>query len=449
MKQKMKVSIVTLGCEKNLVDSEIMLGLVDENGYEITDDQKNAEVIVVNTCGFIDASKEESINTILQLAEYKKTAKLKSLVVAGCLSQRYKDELIQEIPEIDGLVGTGEFDRIVEVINKSLDGKKPIFIGNPIFSYDRKLPRRRSTPSHYAYIKIAEGCDNSCTFCVIPSLRGKFRSRGITSIVNEAMDVVAQGVKEISLIAQDTSYYGIDKYDELMLPTLINELSRIDGLYWIRLHYLYPGYITDELIEVFEKNPKLCKYIDIPLQHSEDHILKKMLRPGRQTDIRALISKLRKRIPDVALRTSIIVGFPGETEEDFNNLVEFVKEIKFDRLGVFTYSEEEGTPASRLPNQVPQEEKERRAQILMEVQREIANENNSKFIGKELKVLIDRYDEENDVYIGRTQYDAPEIDGEVFVSNIKANVGDIVTVRITHSYDFDLVGEGISNESAK
>lgn len=449
MKQKQKISIVTLGCEKNLVDSEIMLGLVEQDGYEITNNKEDADVIIVNTCGFIDASKEESVNTILDLAEYKQTAKLKSLIVAGCLTQRYKEELMEELPEIDGLVGTGDFDRINELIKESLGGKKPIFIGNPVFSYEQALPRKLSTPSHYAYIKIAEGCDNTCTFCVIPSLRGKFRSRGIPSIVNEAKEMAKQGIKEISLIAQDTSFYGMDKYGELKLPQLIKELSEIEQLEWIRLHYLYPGYITDELIDQFANNPKLCKYLDIPLQHSEDHILKKMLRPGQQTDIKELIKKLRSRIPNVALRTSIIVGFPGETEDDFLNLLQFVKEIQFDRLGVFTYSDEEGSAAARLPNKVPDEIKEGRAQILMEVQREIANNKNSNYIGQELSVLIDRYDSENDVFIGRTQFDAPEIDGEVFVSNIKAKIGDIVKVKITHSYDFDLVGEGINNESSK
>ncbi|KXG43454.1 30S ribosomal protein S12 methylthiotransferase RimO [Tepidibacillus infernus] len=448
MKQK-KVSIVTLGCEKNLVDSEIMLGLVEKEGYSITQNKDEADVIIVNTCGFIDASKEESVNTILDMADYKSTGRLKSLIVTGCLSQRYKEELLKEMPEIDGIVGTGDFDQIVEVIKDSLAGKKPILIGNPVFSYEQSLPRKRSTPFYSAYIKIAEGCDHSCTFCVIPSLRGKFRSRGIPSIINEAKDLVAQGVKEISIIAQDTTYYGMDKYDKIMLSELINELSMIEDLEWIRLHYLYPGYFSDELIELFATNPKLCKYIDMPLQHSEDHILKKMRRPGQQTDIRALIEKIRTRVPDVALRTSIIVGFPGETEEDFQSLLHFIQEVQFDRLGVFTYSEEEGSPAARLPQQVPQDVKEKRANILMEVQREVAKKRNDRFIGKELKVLLERFDEKSQVFVGRSQFDAPEIDGEVFVSINKANIGDIVNVKITHSFEFDLFGEGIESESSK
>ena len=447
--KKQKISVVTLGCEKNLVDSEIMMGLIEEDGFQITADNKEADVIIVNTCGFIDASKEESINTILELAEYKEKAGLKSLIVTGCLSQRYKEELMTEIPEIDGLIGTGEFQRIGDAIRETLRGNKTVFIGNPVYSYENKLPRKRSTPSHYAYLKIAEGCDNLCTFCVIPSIRGHFRSRSIESIVNEAKDMIEQGVKEISLIAQDTSYYGMDKYGKLMLPDLIKKLSAIENLRWIRLHYLYPGYFTKELINEFANNPKLCKYIDIPVQHSEDHILKKMLRPDRKTDIKKLMGDIRKEIPGVSIRTSIIVGFPGETEEDFNNLINFVKEVKFERLGVFTYSEEEGSPAARLSHKVTQETKERRANTLMEVQRSIAGARNQKLVGKEIDVIIDKFDKKNNIFIGRSQYDAPEIDGEVFVSNIKANIGDIVKVKITHSFDFDLVGEGINSESAQ
>lgn len=449
MNKNKKVSVITLGCEKNLVDSEIMSGLIEEADYELTEEREDADIIIVNTCGFIDASKEESVNTILELAELKKTAKLKSLIVTGCLTQRYKEELMKEMPEIDGLVGTGDFDQIVVVLEKSLEGKKPIFIGNPIFTYEQNLPRRRSTPFYSAYIKIAEGCDNSCTFCVIPSLRGKFRSRGIPSIVNEVKDLVSQGVKEVSIIAQDTTYYGMDKYGQIMLPSLIDEISKIEDLQWIRLHYLYPGYFTDELIETFANNPKLCKYIDMPLQHNVDHILKKMRRPGRETDIISLINKIRTRVPDIALRTSIIVGFPGETEEDFKHLVQFIKEVKFDRLGVFTYSEEEGSAAARLPEQIPQEIKEKRAAILMEVQREVAIEKNARYVGQFLDVLIERYDETNQVYVGRTQYDATEIDGEVYVKKANVRVGDIIKVKVTHSFEFDLFGEGIDDESTK
>jgi len=441
--QRLKVAIVSLGCDKNLVDSEIMLGILDKDKFKIVSDLEDSDIIIINTCGFIADSKEESINAILDIAEYKKTAHLKSLLVTGCLSQRYKEELITEIPEIDGLIGTNEYDVINEIINKSLKGEKPILINNSLFSYEEVFPRVRLTPSHYRYIKIAEGCNNFCTFCVIPSIRGSYRSRSIESIIIEVKSFVEQGSKEIILIAQDTSCYGEDIYGKLMLPELINQLSKIDSLDWIRVHYLYPGNISEELINTFATNNKLCKYIDMPLQHSEEKILKSMLRPQFKKDIKKLIAKIRSKVPNVAFRTSLIVGFPGETEEDFINLVKFVKEIEFDRLGVFTYSDEDGTSASNLPNKVSDEIQEKRAQILMNVQNEIAKMKNSNFIGKEVEVLIDSYDELSNTFIGRTKYDAPDVDGEVYINNIEANVGDICTVKITHSYDYDLVGEGI------
>lgn len=440
-----KVMMVTLGCDKNRVDSEIMSGLIDERGYTLTDNEEEATVIVVNTCGFIDAAKEESIQTILEMAEHKKTGSLKALIVSGCLTQRYKEQLMQEMPEIDGIVGTGDFHKINEIIDEALKGKKPIRVGNPVFNYEQVLPRRLSTPQYSAFIKIAEGCDNNCTFCSIPIMRGKFRSRSIESIVNEAERLAEQGVKEISLIAQDSTNYGTDLYDRFMLPELLNRVSEVDGIAWVRLHYAYPGFFTDELIETIASNDKICKYIDMPLQHSEDHILRKMRRPGRQRDARELIEKIRKAIPDVALRTSIIVGFPGETEEDFANLCRFVEEIRFDRLGVFTYSKEENTPASRLPDQIDEETKEYRANVLMEIQRKIANEQNSRRIGSVIDVLVEQYDGRNDVYIGRSQYDAPEVDGEVYVTspNGPLNIGELYKVRVTHAYEYDLSGEGL------
>ncbi|WJH33309.1 30S ribosomal protein S12 methylthiotransferase RimO [Paenibacillus sp. CC-CFT747] len=439
-----KIKVVTLGCEKNLVDSEIMSGLVHERGYSLVDSKEEATVIIVNTCGFIDAAKEESVNTILDMAELKETANLKALIVSGCLTQRYKEELMKEMPEIDGIVGTGDFHNINAIIDEALVGKKPVAVGNPIFNYEQALPRRMATPRYSAYVKIAEGCDNNCTFCSIPIMRGKFRSRSVESILGEVAQLASQGVKEISLIAQDSTNYGTDLYEQFMLPALLNKVSEVPGIEWVRLHYAYPGFFTDELIETIATNPKVCKYIDMPLQHSEDSILKRMRRPGRQRDTRELVRKIRDRIPNVSLRTSLIVGFPGETEEDFANLVEFVREIKFDRLGVFTYSQEQDTPASRLPDQVPDDVKEFRANTLMEVQREIANERNGLRIGQDLDVLIERYDGRNDVYIGRSQFDAPEIDGEVFVSGCKANIGEITKVRITHSFEFDLSGEEIA-----
>lgn len=439
-----KVKVVTLGCEKNLVDSEIMSGLIHERGYSLVEDKEEATVIIVNTCGFIDAAKEESVNTILDLAELKQSASLKALIVSGCLTQRYKQELMNEMPEIDGIVGTGDFDKINDIIDEALGGRKPIMVGNPVFNYEQKLPRRVTTPRYTAYVKIAEGCDNACTFCSIPIMRGKFRSRSFESIIAEVEQLAAQGVKEISLIAQDSTNYGTDLYDGFMLPALLNKVSEVEGIEWVRLHYAYPGFFTDELIDVIANNPKVCKYIDMPLQHSEDRILKRMRRPGRQRDTRELIRKIRERIPGVSLRTSLIVGFPGETEEDFENLKAFIREVQFDRLGVFTYSQEEDTPASRLPDQVPDDVKEYRANVLMEIQREISNERNGRHIGQVIDVLIEKYDGRNDVYVGRSQFDAPEIDGEVFVGGKQLQIGNIAKVRITHSFEFDLSGEVVA-----
>ncbi|MBC8080602.1 MAG: 30S ribosomal protein S12 methylthiotransferase RimO [Gorillibacterium sp.] len=439
-----KIKVVTLGCEKNLVDSEIMSGLIHERGCQWTDHLEEATVIIVNTCGFIDAAKEESVNMILELAEYKETGNLKALIVSGCLTQRYKEELMKQMPEIDGIVGTGDFDKINQIIDEALRGKKPVMVGNPIFDYEKRLPRRLSTPSHTAYLKIAEGCDNACTFCSIPIMRGAFRSRSFESIIAEAEDLASQGVKEISLIAQDSTNYGIDLYGGLKLPELLNRVSEVPGIKWIRLHYAYPGFFTDELIETIATNPKICKYIDLPLQHSEDSILKKMRRPGRQRDIRELVAKIRAQIPDVSLRTSLIVGFPGETEEDFERLVSFVEDIQFDRLGVFTYSQEEDTPAAKLPHQIADDVKEYRSNHLMEIQREIAKEKNGEKVGKVIDVLIERYDGRGDIFIGRSQHDAPEIDGEVFVSGCKTSIGEIAKVRITHSFEYDLSGEEIA-----
>lgn len=439
-----KIKVVTLGCDKNLVDSEIMSGLIHERGYSLVDHSEEATVIIVNTCGFIDAAKEESVNTILELAELKETAELKALIVSGCLTQRYKEELLKEMPEIDGIVGTGDFDKINDIIDEALAGARPSYVGNPIFNYEMKLPRRVSGPRYTAHIKIAEGCDNACTFCSIPIMRGKFRSRTIESVIGEAEQLASQGVREISLIAQDSTNYGTDLYDRFMLPELMERLTQVPGIRWVRLHYAYPGFFTDELIGVIANNPKVCKYVDMPLQHSEDSILKRMRRPGRNRDARQLLAKIREKIPGVALRTSLIVGFPGETEEDFYNLKQFVEDVQFDKLGVFTYSQEQDTPAARLPDQVSEDVKEARANEIMELQRSISNKRNWNRVGEELQVLIERYDGRNDVYVGRSQYDAPEIDGEVFVSGCKAEIGEIVNVRITHSFEFDLAGEAIA-----
>jgi ribosomal protein S12 methylthiotransferase len=422
-----------------------MSGLIHERGYQLVDQADDATVIIVNTCGFIDAAKEESVNTILDMAEFKQTGRLKALIVSGCLTQRYKQQLMEEMPEIDGIVGTGDFNHINDIVDEALRGKKPVKVGNPVFDYDQKLPRLVTTPRYTAYVKIAEGCDNACTFCSIPIMRGQFRSRSIESIVAEVEQLAAQGVKEVSLIAQDSTNYGTDLYDKFMLPELLNRVSEVEGIAWVRLHYAYPGFFTDELIDTIAANPKICNYIDMPLQHSEDSILKRMRRPGRQRDTRELVAKIRARIPDVALRTSIIVGFPGETDEDFQRLCDFVKEMKFDRLGVFSYSTEDDTPAARLPDHVPSEVIEWRANTLMEIQREVSKAISGKHIGSEIDVLVERYDGRSDVYVGRSPYDAPEIDGEVFIANCKAGIGEIQKVRITHAYEFDMSGEGLSS----
>ncbi|EPY09992.1 ribosomal protein S12 methylthiotransferase [Paenibacillus sp. cl6col] len=439
-----KIKIVTLGCDKNLVDSEIMSGLIYERGYELVENEEEATVIIVNTCGFIDAAKEESVNTILRLADLKETADLKALIVSGCLTQRYKEQLLDEMPEIDGIVGTGDFDKINDIVDEALQGSRPIRVGNPVFDYDRILPRKVATPRYTAYVKIAEGCDNNCTFCSIPIMRGKFRSRTMESILAEVAQLAGQGVKEISLIAQDSTNYGVDLYDGFKLPELMNKVSEIPGVEWVRLHYAYPGFFTEELMDAIASNPKICKYIDMPLQHSEDSILKRMRRPGRQRDSRELVNKIRERIPGVALRTSIIVGFPGETDEDFDRLCDFIREMKFDRLGVFTYSSEEDTPATRLPDHVPDDVKEWRANTLMEIQRQVSKDVSEKRIGDILEVLVERYDGRNDVFIGRSQFDAPEIDGEVFISGQPLSIGEIAKVRITHALEFDLAGEGLA-----
>ncbi|MBL0388465.1 30S ribosomal protein S12 methylthiotransferase RimO [Tumebacillus sp. ITR2] len=441
-----KIHFVTLGCEKNLVDSEVMMGIVQGQDYTIVENAEDADVVVVNTCGFIDDAKAESVETILQMANLKETANVKSVLVAGCMAQRYKDELMTEIPEIDGIVGTQDFIQITDLIEESLTGSRPQFFsaGNPIYLYDENTPRVHTSGNISAYIKIAEGCNHACTFCIIPTMRGKLRSRPIESIVSEAEQLVAQGVKEIILIAQDTTDYGIDIYKQRRLADLLEALNNVEGLHWVRLHYAYPGFFTDEVIDAIASYDRVAKYIDMPLQHSEDHILKSMQRPGHQAGVRKLVKKIRERVPNVALRTSIIVGFPGETDEDFENLCNFVRELEFDHIGVFTYSPEEGTPSAEFAAQVPDEIKERRSNILMEVAREVAASRQARHVGEVLDVLIEKFDEEDpSVRVGRTQFDARDIDGLVFVANSDAKVGDMIKVRVTHAFDFDLSGEAV------
>lgn len=438
------VGLVTLGCPKNQVDSEIMLGLLDQAQYHIVDDAEEADVLIVNTCGFIESAKRESIDTILELSEYKLSGRLKYLIVTGCLAQRYHDELKDEIPEIDAILGTGNFDRIAEVVRQGLEGSGTGGVSTPDFEYRSGLPRVMTTPAYTAYVKIAEGCNNRCSYCIIPDLRGPVKSRSMEDIVEEVRNLAAGGVKEVILVAQDTTVYGIDRYGRLMLASLLQELARIEELHWIRIMYSYPDHINDELIELMAREPKICKYLDLPIQHAADRILELMNRPTRRAEVEGLIAKLRRAIPGVVIRTSLIVGFPGETEADFGELLDFVKTVRFDRLGVFTYSREENTAADRLEGHLSEEVKEERWDAVMAVQKDIALERNEALIGRIVEVLVEEtYSDEEKIVFGRTQWDAPEIDNLVYVHNCRARVGDLVKARITDAMEYDLVGEEI------
>lgn len=445
----LKVGLISLGCAKNSVDSEVIMGLLEQEGYVLTNNENEADILIVNTCGFISSAKEESVNAILDAAEYKKKGSCKVLVAAGCLAQRYKDDLLKEIPEIDGLIGTGEIPRIADVVKKALSGGKEAHVSTPTFIYDHEMPRVISTPQYSAYLKIAEGCNNRCSYCAIPIIRGEYRSRSMESVIAEAARLASGGVREINLIAQDTTRYGHDLYGSYKLDSLLTELAKIDEISWIRVLYAYPTHFTDSLIEVMAKYDKICKYLDLPLQHADNNILKEMNRQGSLDHITQLINKLRISIPGLALRTSFIVGFPGETEQSFENLVEFVKTVRFDRLGVFTYSPEEGTPAFDMPGQIPDELKEERRDRLMKIQQDISLDINKNKVEKILDVLIEGKDQrEQELYIGRTQADAPEVDGNIFVRG-KENMapGDIVPVKVTHAYEYDLIGEVINESS--
>ncbi len=436
------VYVESLGCSKNLIDAEIMLGILNKYGYKLTTNKNNADAIIVNTCGFIESAKEESINKIIELGQLKQQ-RLKVLIVSGCLGERYHQELIEELPEVDAVVGTGGYDAILDVIHETLKGNRVVQIGNIDKMFNEDLPRYQTTPSYSTYIKISDGCDNFCTYCIIPKLRGKYRSRRIENIVKEAKELVAKGVKEIILIAQDTARYGIDLYDEYRLPQLLKELNEIDGLEWIRLLYAYPEMISDDLINAMASLDKVCHYLDMPIQHCSDEVLKRMNRRTSKEQLENLINKLRKSIPDMVIRTSLIVGFPGETEEDFLELKNFVEEIKFDKLGVFEYSIEEGTPAAKLPNQVEQKVKEVRRNAIMELQQEISLVKNNNKIGNVVKVLVEENLDDNE-YIGRTQGDAPEIDGLVYVQSKEAlKEGDLIMVKVTGALEYDLMGEKI------
>ncbi|MBE5961524.1 MAG: 30S ribosomal protein S12 methylthiotransferase RimO [Lachnospiraceae bacterium] len=437
----MKLFFISLGCDKNLVDSEVMLGLIRERGIEFTNDETEADLIIVNTCGFINDAKVESINTILEMAEYKKTGHLKGLIVTGCLAQRYKDEILKEIPEIDALIGTSSYDSIIEVIDQVLEGKKAEMFKELDYLTEVETKRVNTTGGYFSYLKIAEGCDKYCTYCIIPKLRGKYRSVPMEKLVREAEFLVEGGVKELILVAQETTLYGTDLYGKKSLPELLRKLCAIDGLEWIRIQYCYPEEITDELIEVIKTEPKICRYLDIPIQHASDNILKRMNRRTNKKELLELIAKLRREIPGMALRTSLITGFPGETEADHEELKEFIKEVRFERLGVFTYSKEEGTPAATMEGQILKKVKVQRQKELMQIQQQIAFEHAEEMVGKDLTVIIEGKLPEEGVFIGRTYMDAPNIDGYIFVNTQDELMsGEFVEVKVTEAKDYDLIG---------
>jgi len=442
IQQLAEVKIITLGCAKNLVDSEVMTGMLRDAGFTIVDNEEQAELLLINTCGFIADAKKESVRTILEAVRSKAEGHFRGIIVTGCLAQRYKDELLAEIPEIDGMIGTGELPRIAEVAREVAGGGKKTLFGGPSFLYDHKMPRVLLTPKYYSYLKIAEGCDNRCAYCAIPEIRGGYRSRPVESIITETANLAAGGVREINLIAQDTTRYGLDLYGEFALDKLLARLNETEGPSWIRVLYAYPTHFTDRLIEVIAAGEKICKYLDIPLQHADDHILKSMNRQGTMADITGLVEKLRLSIPELAVRTTFIVGFPGETAERFKVLEDFIKHMEFDKVGVFTYSPEEGTPAAGMPGQVPDEIKEERKDRLIEIQQDISLKKNRKKIGSTVFALIEgKSEDKEEIYVGRTQTDAPEVDGSIFVKGKRLKPGDIVLVQVTHAYEYDLIGE--------
>ncbi len=435
--------MVSLGCPKNLVDAEVMLGCLAKDQYEITTDEHAADIIIVNTCSFIGDAKKESIDTILDLADRKHDGRCRLLVVTGCLPQRYQEELAAELPEVDIFVGTADYPRIAEIIAAKRGVAEQLrYISDPNYIFDESLPRLKSSPAYTAYLKIAEGCSNCCSYCVIPSLRGALRSRPLDNLLMEARTLVSNGTKEINLIAQDITAWGRDLPGTPTLEELIRELAKIAGLRWIRLLYAYPDGITDGLIEIIKTEPKVCKYLDIPIQHISDPVLKRMNRRSTEPQIRELIAKMRSEIPEIALRTSLIVGFPGETDDDFRTLLTYVEETQFDRLGVFCYSREEGTPAAEMDDQVSERVKRDRYKKLMKVQARLSFKRNRRLIDTEEEVIVEGYSDETDLLLkGRSSRQAPDIDGQVYITAGTANVGDIVRLRITDSSDYDLIGE--------
>ena len=437
----MKILFLSLGCDKNLVDSEVMLGMLTSRGYEITDDENEADIIVINTCCFIHDAMEESIQNILEMADYKKTGQAKALIVAGCLAQRYRQEIFDEIPEVDEVLGTTAIDQIIRAVDQALEGKKEVILsdlnGLPLPDTGRVV----STGGHFAYLKIAEGCDKHCTYCIIPKLRGAYRSVPMERLLKEAQELADQGVKELILVAQETTLYGKDLYGEKSLHRLVKELCKIRGIQWIRILYCYPEEITDELIQVMKEEKKVCHYLDLPIQHASDAVLKRMGRRTTKKELIHIVTKLREQIPDICLRTTLITGFPGETQEQHEELLDFVDEMEFDRLGVFTYSPEEGTPAAEMDGQIDQEVKEERQAELMELQQEVAFDKAEEMTGREMLVMIEGKVADENAYVGRTYRDAPNVDGLIFINTDEELVsGDFVRVKVTGALDYDLIG---------
>lgn len=437
----MKILFISLGCDKNLVDTEVMLGLLASKGYQMTDDETEADIIVINTCCFIHDAKEESIENILEMAKYKQDGKLKALVVTGCLAQRYRQEILDEIPEVDVVLGVTAYDKILDAVEEALKGKSEVILEDtdalPLVDTKRLV----TTGGHYAYLKIAEGCDKHCTYCIIPKIRGNFRSVPMERLVEEAENLADQGVKELILVAQETTLYGKDLYGEKILPELLRRLCRISGLYWIRILYCYPEEITPELIQVMKEEKKICHYLDLPIQHASDEVLKRMGRRTSKAKLIDIIGRLRREIPDICLRTTLITGFPGETQKQHEELMEFVDEMEFDRLGVFTYSAEEDTPAAAMPGQIDEEVKLDRQAELMELQQEIAFDNAEHMVGREVLVMVEGKVADENAYVGRTYRDAPNVDGLIFI-NTDAELlsGDFAKVKVTGAVDYDLIG---------
>lgn len=441
MKNK-KILFISLGCDKNLVDSEVMLGILADRGFEMTDTEVDADIIIINTCCFINDAKEESINTILEMAEYKKTGPCKALIVTGCLAQRYKQEIVDEIPEVDAVIGTSKYDEIFDAVDQALKGSHFLDVDD----LDRlpSVPGKRilTTGGHYAHLKIAEGCDKHCTYCIIPKIRGNYRSVPMEQLLAEAASLAEQGVKELILVAQETTLYGVDLYGKKSLHILLKELAKIKGIRWIRILYCYPEEIYPELIETIKNEKKVCHYLDMPIQHASDAILKRMGRRTTKAQLKETVSLLRKEIPDIVLRTTLIAGFPGETQEQHEELMEFVDEMEFERLGVFAYSPEENTPAASMPDQIPEEIKEERRDTILELQQEIAFDKAADMVGRTLYAMIEGKVADEPAYVARTYADSPDIDGYVFVNTGEMLMsGDFVKVKITGSAEYDLIGE--------